>query len=47
MRSARAASASRTVDPFDRMLVAQALTDDLTLVSNEASFEASAVRRLW
>lgn len=34
-------------DPFDRMLVAQALVDDLTLVSNEALFEQMGVRRLW
>lgn len=34
-------------DPFDRMLVAQALTDDLVLVSNEAVFDAAGVRRYW
>jgi PIN domain nuclease of toxin-antitoxin system len=34
-------------DPFDRLLVAQALADDLTLVSNEALFDATGVRRLW
>lgn len=34
-------------DPFDRMLIAQALAEDLTLVSNERLFDAYAVRRLW
>lgn len=34
-------------DPFDRMLVAQALTDDLVLLSNEAVFDAAGVRRYW
>ena len=34
-------------DPVDRMLIAQALLDDLTLVSNERAFDAYAVERLW
>lgn len=34
-------------DPFDRMLIAQAMLEDLTLVSNEASFDAFGIRRLW
>ena len=34
-------------DPFDRLLIAQAQTDDLVLVSNEALFDGFAVRRLW
>ena len=34
-------------DPFDRMLVAQALAHDLVLVSNETLFERYAIRRLW
>ena len=34
-------------DPFDRMLIAQALGADLTLVSNEALFDGYGVRRLW
>lgn len=34
-------------DPFDRMLIAQAMLDDLVLVSNEQSFDAYGVRRLW
>ncbi len=34
-------------DPFDRMLVAQALEEDMTLVSNEAAFDRFGVKRLW
>jgi PIN domain nuclease of toxin-antitoxin system len=34
-------------DPFDRMLIAQALLDDLALVSNERAFEGYGVGRLW
>ena len=34
-------------DPFDRMLVAQALRADLELVSNEKIFDDYDVRRLW
>lgn len=34
-------------DPFDRMLIAQAQSEDLLLVSNEAMFDDYAVRRHW
>lgn len=34
-------------DPFDRMLMAQALEEDLTLVSNETAFDRFGVKRLW
>jgi PIN domain nuclease of toxin-antitoxin system len=34
-------------DPFDRMLIAQALIENLTLISNEKAFDAYAVKRLW
>ena len=34
-------------DPFDRMLIAQALSHDLVLISNEAVFDRYGVRRLW
>lgn len=34
-------------DPFDRLLIAQALADDLVLVSNEAVFDGFGVRRVW
>ena len=33
-------------DPFDRLLIAQAITLDMVLVSNEAGFAAYGVRRL-
>lgn len=34
-------------DPFDRMLISQAISEDLTLVSNERLFDRYGVRRLW
>ena len=34
-------------DPFDRLLMAQAISENLTLVSNEKLFDASGVSRLW
>lgn len=34
-------------DPFDRMLVAQALSGDLVLLSNDEALDAYGVRRLW
>lgn len=34
-------------DPFDRMLMAQAMIEDLTLLSNEKGFDAYGVKRLW
>jgi PIN domain nuclease of toxin-antitoxin system len=34
-------------DPFDRMLVAQALVEGLPLLSNDAVFDAYAIRRIW
>jgi len=34
-------------DPFDRMLIAQALVEDLVLVSRETLFDRYGVRRLW
>lgn len=34
-------------DPFDRMLTAQAIEEDLLLVSNEEAFESYGVARLW
>jgi len=39
--------AGRHRDPFDRMLIAQALTENLALVSNERAFDAYGVARLW
>lgn len=34
-------------DPFDRMLVAQALRGQRILISNERAFDAFGVSRLW
>lgn len=35
-------------DPFDRMLIAQAMLEDMTLVTNEReAFAAFAIKRLW
>ena len=34
-------------DPFDRMLIAQALTHDLAIVSVDAVFDRYGVNRLW
>ena len=34
-------------DPFDRLLIAQAILGDLVLVSNEIAFDRYGVRRLW
>jgi PIN domain nuclease of toxin-antitoxin system len=34
-------------DPFDRMLIAQSMMENLVLVSNEQPFDAYGVTRLW
>lgn len=34
-------------DPFDRMLIAQAQTENLALISNEKVFDSYGVRRVW
>ena len=34
-------------DPFDRMLIAQALARNLILISSESLFDQYGVRRLW
>ena len=44
-RAGRLAGTHR--DPFDRMLIAQALAHDLVLVSNEEAFDRFGVNRLW
>jgi PIN domain nuclease of toxin-antitoxin system len=41
------ALAGRHKVPGDRMLIAQALIEDLDLVSNERRFDSFGVRRLW
>lgn len=34
-------------DPFDRLLIAQAIIEGMALVSNEAAFDAFGVTRIW
>ena len=34
-------------DPFDRMLVAQALVEKLVVIGADASFDAYGVKRIW
>jgi len=34
-------------DPFDRMLAAQAIHEDLTLLSNDTRLDQFAIRRTW
>jgi PIN domain nuclease of toxin-antitoxin system len=34
-------------DPFDRMLIAQAIPEDCALISNDAVFDRYGVIRLW
>lgn len=34
-------------DPFDRMLISQAQAENLPVVTNERTFEAYGVRRVW
>jgi len=34
-------------DPFDRMLIAQAMVEDMPILSRDLAFEAYPVTRLW
>jgi PIN domain nuclease of toxin-antitoxin system len=34
-------------DPFDRLLIAQALVEGLTLVSSDVAFDQYGVTRVW
>ncbi len=34
-------------DPFDRMLIAQAQTENLPLISNDSIFDRYGIRRIW
>jgi len=34
-------------DPFDRLLVVQAISDGLTIVSADAVFDAYGIQRIW
>ncbi|MDB5324824.1 MAG: domain nuclease, partial [Phycisphaerales bacterium] len=39
--------ASEHKDPFDRLIAAQCLRLDLTLVSSDTAFDLYGVRRVW
>ena len=47
LRHGQLAGAGAHRDPFDRMLMAQAILEKLALVSNERPFDAYGVGRLW
>jgi len=34
-------------DPFDRLLIAQSMTENISLVSTDAAFDQYGVQRLW
>ncbi len=34
-------------DPFDRILIAQSIIENLALISNEARFDAFGIARIW
>lgn len=34
-------------DPFDRLMIAQALTDGLPVVSNDSAFDPYGIKRIW
>lgn len=34
-------------DPFDRMLIAQALAEEIPIVSNDKAFDGHGVARIW
>lgn len=34
-------------DPFDRLIVAQAMVEDMRIVNSDAQFDAYGVRRIW
>ena len=34
-------------DPFDRLLIAQALVEQMSIISNDALFDAYGIQRLW
>ena len=34
-------------DPFDRLLVAQAIVEDVAIISNDTTFDSYGVQRLW
>ena len=34
-------------DPFDRLIIAQAMVEDISVISSDDAFDAYPVRRLW
>ena len=34
-------------DPFDRMIIAQSLVEDLPILSSDTAFDAYGIKRLW
>lgn len=34
-------------DPFDRLIIAQAITDTMTIVSSDDAFDAYPITRIW
>ncbi len=34
-------------DPFDRMLIAQSLTEGISIISADAAFDAYGITRFW
>ena len=34
-------------DPFDRMIIAQSLVENLPILSNDGAFDAYGVKRIW
>jgi PIN domain nuclease of toxin-antitoxin system len=34
-------------DPFDRLLIAQALVEEMTIVGIDARFDSYSVKRVW
>lgn len=34
-------------DPFDRLIIAQAMVEDATVISGNAAFDAYPIIRLW
>jgi PIN domain nuclease of toxin-antitoxin system len=45
LRAGRLAAEHR--DPFDRVLAAQALAEDIPILSTDSQFDAFGVRRVW
>ena len=34
-------------DPFDRMMVAQSLVEDIAVLSNDSALDSYGIKRLW